>query len=315
MDASDPVLLKVIAAHPNLSETDYRALESWWLMERQPSETMVDFMIRQGIFQRDAHRSMDMLRKGILTYCDPKRLFGEQGHVILHDYAKQTGFYDRPAVNRPLPPTTEPKSKPFVMPGAPSRLNEVREWLARRAENKNQQQSVFSNSLPNHQEPSAAQTHAPIHAPVAKSSRSSTSLNGPYSPVPDRPTLLDRRRFPEVGDQLGKYLLTEEVARGGTAVVFRALNRSLNSTVAIKVLKMDREEGLSSDQMEMLESLRREAQLLARFNHPNLVRVFDLDEEAPFPFLVLEFVDGLCLLETLNHVGRIRLNRAISILT
>jgi tRNA A-37 threonylcarbamoyl transferase component Bud32 len=309
LDASDPVLLKVIAAHPNLSETDYRALESWWLMERQPAEGIVDFMIRQNIFVKDAPRTMDMLRKGILTYCDPKRLFGDQGHARLHEYAKSVGFYGNQEPKRGLPLTTEPKSKPLTMPGVPNRLSEVKEWLAKRAE-KNHHVSVPAAS-----EAGSTHAHVPVHAPVAKSSRSSASLGGPYSPVPDRPTLLDRRRFPEVGDQVGKYFLTEEVARGGTAVVYRALNRSLNSTVAIKVLKMDREEGLTNEQAEMLDSLRREAQLLARFNHPNLVRVFDLDEEATYPFLVLEFVDGLSLHETLNHVGRIRLNRAVSILT
>ncbi len=312
LDASDPVLLKVIASHPNLSETDYRALESWWLMERKPGENIVDFMIRQNIFVKDASRTMEMLRKGILTYCDPKRLFGELGHQRLHDYAKQVGFYDRPMDSRGFSPTQDPKSKPLPQPGMPNKLSEVKEWLAKRAEAKS---TSYSASVPTPMDLEATEPHAPVHAPVAKSSRSSSSLGGPYSPVPDRPTTLDRRRFPAIGDQLGKYLLTEEVARGGTAVVFRALNRSLNSTVAIKVLKMDREEGLSNEQLELLDSLRREAQLLARFNHPNLVRVYDLDEEAIYPFLVLEFVEGLSLFEILNHVGRIRLDRAVGIVT
>lgn len=311
MDASDPVLLKVIASHPNLSETDYRALESWWLMERSPSESIVDFMIRQGVFTKEAPRTMDMLRKGILTYCDPKRLFGDQGHQRLHEYAKQVGFYDRSGSPKGFPPTSDPKSKP-IYASTPNRLSEVKDWLARRAENK---QGTQQASIATPLEVESTQPHAPVHAPVAKSSRSSSSLGGPYSPVPDRPTIHDRRRFPAIGDQLGKFLLTEEIARGGTAVVFRALNRSLNSTVAIKVMKMDREEGLSNEQLETLDSLRREAQLLARFNHPNLVRVYDLDEEAVYPFLVLEFVEGLSLFEILNHVGRIRLDRAVSIVT
>ena len=65
----------------------------------------------------------------------------------------------------------------------------------------------------------------------------------------------------------------------------------------------------------MLDSLRNEAQLLARFNHPNLVRIYDIDEEAAFPFLVLEYVDGLSLYDILAHVGRLRVDRAIRIVT
>jgi serine/threonine protein kinase len=138
----------------------------------------------------------------------------------------------------------------------------------------------------------------------------------PLPPVVDRPSqMLERKKFPQVGDQCGKYFLTEEVARGGTAVVFRALNRSLNSTVAIKVLKIDRAEGMTEDQEQMLDSLRQEAQMLARFNHPNLVRVYDLEEDAAFPFLVLEFVDGLSLFDMLAHVGRLRLDRAVRIIS
>ncbi|HQR43737.1 MAG TPA: serine/threonine-protein kinase, partial [Gemmatales bacterium] len=248
-------------------------------------------------------------RKGILTYCDPRRIFGEQGHQRLREYAQQAGIY----YPRHSSEKSDANPRPGSMPPVPNRLSEVRDWLNRRAEAKSQ-----AAPLPPIEQPTSQPLHAPVHAPVATASRSSASLGGGsrYGTVQDRPSLPpDRRRFPEVGDQYGKYLLTDEVARGGTAVVFRALNRSLNSTVAVKILKMDREEGLSDDQQQMLEQLRREAQLLARFNHPNLVRVHDLEEDVPFPFLVLEYVDGLTLSDMLSHVGRLRLDCCIKIMT
>lgn len=310
VEVTDPILLKIIASHPHLSEKDYRALETWWLAERRSDENTVDFLIRKGIFVKDSQRSIDMVRKGILTYCDPKRIFGETGHQRLRDYAQTVGFYD---------PKSDPRSRSETTPGTSQRLSEVRDWLARRAEAKQ------TANMPTPVEADTLQPpHAPVHAPPAFGSGSrslggsgSRSLqSGNLGPLADRPSqVFERRRFPEVGDQYGKYFLTEEVARGGTAVVFRALNRSLNSTVAVKVLKLDREEGLSDDQAQMLDSLRREAQLLARFNHPNLVRVYDLEEDVPFPFLVLEFVDGLSLYDMLAHVGRLRLDRAIRIIS
>jgi tRNA A-37 threonylcarbamoyl transferase component Bud32 len=316
VDASDPILLKIIATHPHLSETDYRALEAWWLSERHSEENAVDFMVRQGIFVKDAHRTIEMFRKGILTYCDPKRIFGDQGHQRLHEYAQSVGFYDQksdPANRSP----SDSRGRVTTQPNA--RLKDVKEWLAKRAEVKQSVATQNPIEIDLVQPP-----HAPVHAVPATGSGShslgtpgSRNLQGsPLPSVPDRASqLYERRKFPEVGDQYGKYFLTEEVARGGTAVVFRALNRSLNSTVAVKVLKFDREEGMTEDQSQVLESLRREAQLLARFNHPNLVRVYDLEEETPFPFLVLEFVDGLTLFEMLAHVGRLRLDRAIKIIS
>lgn len=320
VDVSDPLLLKIIASHPHLSETDYRALESWWLVDRRQGETAIDFMVRQGIFVKEAHRTVEMLRKGMLTYWDPKHLFGETGHQRLREYGQQSGFYD--PVSDPMRSIYADSRERAVPPPTPAkRLSEVKEWLARRAETKQAATVPTLVDLDTSHQP-----HAPVHAtPAYKSGsrslatpggRYSSPSSGPLSPIPDHNSqVFERRNFPEVGDQYGKYFLTEEVARGGTAVVFRALNRSLNSTVAIKVLKIDREEGLNNDQAQLLDSLRREAQLLARFNHPNLVRVYDLEEEAPFPFLVLEFVDGLSLFDMLAHVGRLRLDRAIRIVS
>jgi tRNA A-37 threonylcarbamoyl transferase component Bud32 len=314
VDAADPVLLKIIASHPNLSENDYRALESWWLVDRYSDENLIDFMLRQGIIIKEAPRTIDMVRKEILTYVDPKRIFGDTGHQQLRDYAQTMGFCD-PKSN----PRTRPdagKAKPVSQPPITDKLSEVRGWLNKRAEAKAQQS--FPNALPPIDNPSSRPIHVPVHASLAATEpKSSASLSSTrLGPIPDRQSqpIQDRRRFPEVGDQYGKYLLTDQVARGGTAVVFRALNRSLNSTVAIKILRMDREEGLSDDQQQMLEQLRREAQLLARFNHPNLVRVHDLEEEAPFPFLVLEYVDGLTLSEMISHVGRLRLDCCLKIM-
>jgi len=298
VDVSDPILLKVLSFHPNLSESDFQVMESWWLMDRKNDETLVDFMTRQGVFCSDAARTIDMVRRGILTYCDPKRVFGEQGHHRLREYAQQFAF--KSASAQPVTAKTDSRSK----------LNEVKDWLARRAEAKQQTVAVAVPETTDNTKVDPPSTHS-----ISLEPPPSTTVPRLAS-VPDKTSqVFSRSKFPQIGEQYGKYLLTEEVARGGTAVVFRALNRSLNSTVAIKVLKMDREEGLNQDQARMLDSLRNEAQLLARFNHPNLVRIYDIDEEATFPFLVLEYVDGLSLYDILAHVGRLRVDRAIRIVT
>lgn len=87
-----------------------------------------------------------------------------------------------------------------------------------------------------------------------------------------------------------RYEVIRLLARGGAAEVFLATDRTLQRPVALKVVHLAR-----ADDHERLE---REARLIARFEHPNLVRIFGAhhtDEEA---YVVLEYVQG----PTLAHV-------------
>jgi tRNA A-37 threonylcarbamoyl transferase component Bud32 len=324
VEVSDPVLVKLIATHPHLGESDYRVLETWWLLERQPGEGAVEFLIRQGVFVPDAVRSIDMLRRGILTFVDPRRLFGEQGHQRLREYGLSLGM-SQPKSDPQLALTKTPppakKAGPAAAPPAPAaapsgdKLAEVRQWLARRAEEKQAAggtpgvatPSVEAVTNPPSTPPGGV---APVEPPPRHGGR-----NDPPSMPPQAANPLERTRFPVVGDQYGKYFLTEELGRGAAAVVFRAFNRTLNNTVALKVLKLYRPGGLSPEHTQLLEGLRQEAQLLARFDHPNLVRVFDLVEDTSYPFLVLEHVDGMSLHDLLRHSGRLRLDRTVKLIT
>jgi serine/threonine protein kinase len=111
----------------------------------------------------------------------------------------------------------------------------------------------------------------------------------------------------QAGAMLGKYLLTERVGCGSCGVVFRALHQTLGIAVAVKVLQV------GSNLANIGEQLRTEARLLAQLNHPNIVRVWDFEEVDPFPYMVLEYVEGLSLAELINQSGRLRLDRALKI--
>lgn len=113
-------------------------------------------------------------------------------------------------------------------------------------------------------------------------------------------------RMPEIGDVLGKCLLTGVLGRGGHGIVFSALHQSLNISVAVKVLFGD---GLDDSTRWQL---RREAQLLARLNHPNVTRVLDYDDEAT-PYAILELVEGPSLADTITMTGRVPVTRAAEI--
>jgi eukaryotic-like serine/threonine-protein kinase len=106
------------------------------------------------------------------------------------------------------------------------------------------------------------------------------------------------------GDSLGPYRIVELVGAGGMGEVYRARDPKLNRDVALKILPdiAARPAGL--------DRLRREAQVLASLNHPNIGHIYGLEDGGVRQALVLELVDGLTLAEVIAS-GRRRTAFAI----
>lgn len=114
---------------------------------------------------------------------------------------------------------------------------------------------------------------------------------------------LERSSFEsmDLGSHLGKYELTARIGRGSTSIVYRGQHRKLRFPVAVKILNR---RALDADP-ELLKQLAAEAIHLAQINHPNVVRLWDLDDEAADPYLVLEYVRGGTLADLIRTKGRI----------
>ncbi|MCE7959985.1 MAG: serine/threonine protein kinase, partial [Acidobacteria bacterium ACB2] len=91
----------------------------------------------------------------------------------------------------------------------------------------------------------------------------------------------------EIGEQVGKYVVEAELGRGGMGVVYRARHATLERTVALKVLSPK----LAPDSSARGRFVR-EAQAIARLNHPGIVQIFDIEEQGELLYLVMEFVEG-----------------------
>lgn len=89
-----------------------------------------------------------------------------------------------------------------------------------------------------------------------------------------------------------------ELGRGGMARVYLAekTSRGLRRLVVLKVL----EPALATDE-EMRALFRREAEVCARLNHPNVVQVFEVVDEGAAPFMVMEYVEGVSLSQVLGR--------------
>ena len=110
-----------------------------------------------------------------------------------------------------------------------------------------------------------------------------------------------------IGSSLGAYEILAPLGAGGMGEVYRAKDTRLAREVAVKILA-DR---FFAD-AESLARFRREAQLLAALNHPNIATIYAIEEDGGTQFLVLELVDGDTLDRLLVH-GPLNLDRSLDI--
>ena len=90
-----------------------------------------------------------------------------------------------------------------------------------------------------------------------------------------------------VGENIGPYRIVEQLGQGGMATVFKAYHASLDRYVAFKVLHP----AFNADQSFAVR-FQREARVVARLEHPNIVPVYDYAEHETRPYLVMKFIEG-----------------------
>jgi eukaryotic-like serine/threonine-protein kinase len=95
-----------------------------------------------------------------------------------------------------------------------------------------------------------------------------------------------------LGTRLGPYESRSALGAGGMGEVYRAHDPKLNRDVAIKVLP-----DLFANDSERLNRLRREAQMLAALNHPNIAHIHGFEDSGGVHALVMELVEGPTLAE------------------
>src|SRR5215813_3262926 len=110
-----------------------------------------------------------------------------------------------------------------------------------------------------------------------------------------------------IGNQLGCHEITGLLGKGGMGEVYRGRDTKLKREVAIKILPDE----FSGDPARV-SRFRREAEVLASLNHPNIAGIYDLQESDDTRFLVLELVEGETLADRIQR-GPIPIEEALEV--
>jgi serine/threonine protein kinase len=111
-------------------------------------------------------------------------------------------------------------------------------------------------------------------------------------------------QFPE---RFGKYKIIEEVGRGGFADVYKAVDTTLDRTVALKFL-----EPRLLREPAFVERFQREAKLAANLRHPNIVVIHEFGWEAGTIYMAMEFLEGRTLKEVILQEGALPSGRIVN---
>ena len=116
-------------------------------------------------------------------------------------------------------------------------------------------------------------------------------------------------RFPRHGDLpiAGKVALLGELGRGSMGIVLAGWHIQLDIPVAVKILLQHADERL-------LSRFRREAQISAKLDDPNLLRVLDFGHEGEVPYIVMEWIPGKGLDRVVAAVDRLMEAEVITVL-
>ena len=247
------------------------------------------------------------------------KLLGTPSDAVLHPSAASA---DKPlSEQRPVPPSlppAKPQTKPQAAAAMPRQNPPTQTAMPRQnavAPRPNPPTQMYSQAQPSAQQPPRPVPPRPL-PPATRVQPPGPSLAGgvpgglamtpgplpwatPPAPDPDKTVYnpLDApTKFDNTGDSFGgRFRRIRQLGAGGFGKVWLAMDANLNRQVAIKIAH-------TSD-ADTQERMYREARALAAVRHENCVHVYDILEEDDGMAIVMEYVEGMSLAQTMQRNG------------
>ena len=105
-----------------------------------------------------------------------------------------------------------------------------------------------------------------------------------------------------------RYLVLEELGRGGMGRVYRVLDTKLDVEIALKLIKPE-----IASEPHVIERFKNELKLTRIITDKNICRMFDLSEEQGQYYITMEYISGENLKRTIHRVGSLNLGRALAV--
>jgi predicted Ser/Thr protein kinase len=112
-----------------------------------------------------------------------------------------------------------------------------------------------------------------------------------------------------IGQTLNDYTIIRKIGGGGMGIVYEAEQRSLRRTVALKLLHPR----YNSDQ-ENIQRFHQEAQNAARLDHPNIVKIFEVNQANGYHYIAMQYIDGMTLEAWSKQNGPVPLEQIVPLL-
>jgi len=110
-----------------------------------------------------------------------------------------------------------------------------------------------------------------------------------------------------IGQTLGDFKILSTIGTGGMGAVFLAHQISLDRDVALKVIS-----DISGARKKSIERFEREAKVLAKISHPNIVPIYEVGQEGPYSYFAMEYVKGVSLNNVIDAVRKASPNQKAS---
>jgi serine/threonine protein kinase/Flp pilus assembly protein TadD len=109
------------------------------------------------------------------------------------------------------------------------------------------------------------------------------------------------------GTRFGRYEIRSQLGVGGMGEVYLAEDTRLNRTVALKFLPIE----VAADQKRM-QRFNQEAHAVSALNHPNIITIHEIEQDAPIPYMTTEYIEGVTLRDRMSQ-GRMKLEEALDV--